>query len=239
MRYRPESIGSLIRPRLLSKGRMVPLKEAEHYVHYLSNITIPIELSNLFPREPMKRYEGLELGDTSVDPKTSYVAEITHFLVRENYRSYLVNKNTLPEALRKRKERQGPRAKLYIHSLGVKLYRGFEKLKNGKLKPVDPWYPPGSKEEVVVFFSQYDCVPMEQIVEYESCSLGDLILFTKSNGLVIKKKKLNKPKFHSTSSWTSYSVTLLIGHSYTRFVPNRKFTVHVTPKEVDTPEKTK
>lgn len=225
MRYRPESMGSLIRPRMLSKGRMVPLKEAEHYVHYLSSISVPPELSSLFPKEPAKRFEGLSLGDTTVDTYSCYVAEITHFLIRENNKNYLVNKHTLPEALKRRKERFGPRAKLYIHSLGVRLYKGYEVQKDGKLRPVEPWKPTGSKDEVILFFSHYDCVPMEQIIEYESCNPGDLVLFSKANGFVVKKKKLNKPRFHSTSSWTSYSLTLLSNQTFLRFVANRKFSV--------------
>jgi hypothetical protein len=230
MRYHPESIGSLIRPRLLSKGKMVQLKEAEHYVHLLSYITVPQELSTLFPEPPTIKFEGLNLGDTVLDPGGSYVAEITHFLIRENNKNYLVNKKTLPQAIKRRKELFGPRAKLYIHSLGVKLYRGFERSKNGTLKPIHPWTPPGCQDEVVLFFSEHDCIPLEQIVQYESCKPGNLVLFAKSNGLVIKKKRLNKPRFHSTNSWTSYAISILSNQSIMRFVPNRKFVIY-TPNE--------
>lgn len=233
MRYRPESIGSLIRPRLLSKGRMIQLKEAEHYIHFLSSLAIPPELSSLFPESASVKFSGLDIGDTVANPSHSYVAEITHFLIRENGRSYLVNKKTLPEAIKRRKERFGPRAKLYIHSIGVRLYKGFERCADGTLKPIDPWTPTGCSDEVVLFFSEYDCIPMEQIIRYESCKPGSLVLFAKSNGLVIKKKKLNKPRFHSTNSWTSYAISILSNQSIVRFVPNRKFSVYVPNENED------
>jgi hypothetical protein len=237
MRYKPESLGTLVRPRMLAKGKMIPLKEVEHFVDHLSSpnfneelasLKLPSEeLASLFAsQDVLNKFKGLSLGDTTIDTTTAYVAEITHFLIRENGGNYLVNKKTLPEAIKRRKERHGPRAKLYIHSLGVKLYKGFEVLKGGKFRPVDPWQPEGAKEEVILFFSQYDCIPMEQIVHYEACLPGDLILFSKSNGLVVQKKKLNKPKFQVTSSWTCYSLTLLNNSSFARFVPNRKFTSH-------------
>lgn len=206
------------------------MKEAEHYVHLLSALSVPPELSSLFPKDAALRFDGLNLGDTAENPGEAYVAEITHFLIRENNKNYLVNKKTLPEAIKRRKERFGPRAKLYIHSIGVKLYKGFERLKDGTLKPINPWMPPGSTDEVVLFFSQYDCVPLEQIVRYEACKPGELVLFAKTNGLAIKKKKLNKPRFHSTNSWTSYSISILSNQSIVRFVPSRKFSVYIPGK---------
>jgi hypothetical protein len=77
------------------------------------------------------------------------------------------------------------------------------------------------------FFNPWELVPLVEIIKYESVSKGDLILFQKTKGLVVRKKLLNKPRFYTTSSWSCYSVTLLnyTADGYTRFLPDRMFSI--------------
>jgi hypothetical protein len=231
MRFRPETLGTLVRPRILATAAVVPVgstsqfefswtksRKSDRYDHF-----------GVFSQKPQDLFSYLQLGDTSKDTTTAYVGEVTHYIVRIAGTLTLVDKNNIQETLRVARKRLGARTNLRVVSVGLKLYKGFQVDPETKqLKPINPWNPKTAEgHETMWFFNPWELVPITEIMKYESVSKGDLILFQKTKGLVIRKKLLNKPRFYTTSSWSCYSITLLnyTADGYTRFLPDRLFTI--------------
>jgi hypothetical protein len=231
MRFRPETLGTLVRPRILATAAIVPVgstfqfefswtktRKSDRYDHF-----------GAFSQKPHDLFSSLQLGDTSKDTTVAYVGEVTHYVVRIAGALTLVDKNNVQETLRMARKRLGVRTNLRVVSVGLKLYKGFQVDPETKqLKPINPWNPKTVEgHETMWFFNPWELVPLVEIIKYESVSKGDLILFQKTKGLVVRKKLLNKPRFYTTSSWSCYSVTLLnyTADGYTRFLPDRMFSI--------------
>lgn len=238
MKFNIETLGSLVRPRVLTKARVIPQanRGTGHYPWGAIVKHKPYEIHNsLFNKIASKIQENifstLSLGDTTLqDTSKTYVCKVTHYLVGNLQRLTLVDKDSAPEALEAVKKRLGVRSGLQIALVGVKTYRGFQRdLKTQKLEAVDPWQPEEkSITEDVLFFAPWELASLEDIIKFEKVSPGDLIVFPKANALVIKKKKLNKPRFYNNSSWTCYGILLLngSGNGFSKLVPARAFNIH-------------
>jgi hypothetical protein len=232
MRFKPDTFGLLVRPRILVAASILPVKsgkpgeisfswtkprKSERFDHFA-----------VFPKKLTDLFSDLHLGDTSKDLSTCYTAEVTHYIVRFGGTLSLVDKNNVQETLKMVRKRLGARTNLRVVSVGVKFYKGMEQTPDGSLKAQNPWIPKTADGlETIWFYNPWELVPMTEIVKYESVKRGDLILFPKSSGMVVRKKNLNKPRYYSTSSWSCYSITLLnyTADGFTRFLPDRQFTV--------------
>jgi len=228
MRFKPETFGTLVRPRILATGAIVPTDaKADLSNAFKDRLARPDPLQ-IFSKRPEELFRGLELGDTSQeDLSMCYTGEVTHYVVRVAGSLALVDKNNVQEALKKLRKRLGARANLRVVSVGLRFYQGMEKSPGG-LRGINPWSPKTPEGcEAIWFFNPWELVPISEIMKYESVKTGDLILFQKTKGMVVKKKWLNKPRYYATSSWSCYSITLLnhTADGYTRFLPDRYFTV--------------
>ena len=234
MRFKPEHLGMLVRPRILTTANILvsssmlpsPTFLKIRLAHHNKNTYI--DPAWLFG-EPLDKLFGLmKLGDTSADKSSAYVAQIVSYLVKVGSSSIVVDKTNIQETLKKAKNRLGPRTNLKVISVGVKFYHGFKEDQEGVLAPTNELViKTKDGQEVTWFYKPWDLVPITEIIKYESVSKGNLILFKQTNGLVVKKKRLNKPKYYSTSSWSCYAITLLnhTADGFTRFLPNRQFKV--------------
>lgn len=225
----------LVRPRILAAASIFPVKSGtpnEFNVKWSKpRKTDRLDHFSVFNTSISTLFQNLSLGDTSQDLSTSYVGEVTHYIVKVAGQMTLVDKGNVQETLKRIRKKLGARTNLQIVSVGIQFYHGMKKDTEGKIKPIKAWNPKTSSgEDTVWFFNPWELVPISEIIKYESVKRGDLILFQKARGLVVKKKFLNKPKFYSTSSWSCYSITLLnfTADGFTRFLPVRSFEVHTS-----------
>ena len=243
MRFRPETLGLLVRPRILAsasvllKGTQDPgasslftLKPACH------SIKPCIDPLLVFGKPLNVLFSDIQLGNTAVDISTTYTAQVVSYLIKTGSVCMFVDRSNIQETLAKVKKRFGARTNLKIVSVGVRFFRGMEQLTTGELRPINPWMPVTKDgQKTIWFYKPWELVPMTEILKYESVNNGDLVLFQKCHGLVVKKKLLNKPKFFLTSSWSCYSITLLnhTGDGFIRFLPDRRFTVRLPQTQED------
>ena len=234
MRFGPETLGLLVRPRILTSANVLPLNTKEPLPSSL--ITLKpvacglnpyIDPEKLFGRSLNSLFSDINLGDTNNANTKSYTAKVVAYLVKIGAASVVVDSTNVQETLTKVRKRYGIRTNFKILSVGVEFFQGFEE-RNGRLEPIKP-LPIKTQDgsETIWFYKPWELVPLTEIVKYESVRRGDLVMFQKSHGLVVRKKLLNKPKFYMTSSWSCYSITLLnhTGDGFTRFLPDRKFFV--------------
>ena len=236
MRFRPETLGLLVRPRILASASVL-LKGANNpgasslftlkpTCHSIKPCIDPLLV---FGKPLNVLFSDIQLGNTAVDISTTYTAQVVSYLIKTGSVCMFVDRSNIQETLAKVKKRFGARTNLKIVSVGVRFFCGMEQLTTGELRPINPWMPVTKDgQETIWFYKPWELVPMTEILKYESVNNGDLVLFQKCHGLVVKKKLLNKPKFFLTSSWSCYSITLLnhTGDGFTRFLPSRFFAVH-------------
>lgn len=232
MRFSKETLGILVRPRILTAGLVLPenttlplpmaltcLRPSYQSVHmYVSPKT-------LFGKSFSELFCSLELGNTNLDKTRAYVAKVVSYIVKIGSSMLVVDSTTIDRAILATKKQYGARANLKVLFVGVQFYQGIDKTNN----PINPQvFTTESEQHVSWFFKPKDLVSITEIIKYESVKEKDLVLFPKSHGLVVKKKLLNKPKFYMTSSWSCYSITLLnhSGDGFIRFLPDRQFEVH-------------
>lgn len=232
MRFKPDTLGTLVRPRVLTKAivyTLLPPAGTEEDSDR-QNFWAMAKRSNRFERFALyntpfnKLFNDLSLGNTGKDLNECYVGVITHYMVNFHGTYHIVDASNVKELLSRVKKTYGNRANLKVSSVGLKFYKGMKRDEYGTLIPVNPWGGTGTH---VWFYNRKDIVPMEDIIRYENARLGDLVLFPKAKGIVVKHKTLNKPRFYSTSSWTCKAITLLNGSidGFTRFLPDRTFKV--------------
>lgn len=228
MIFKPDTFGLLVRPRILASASILPdttktvtswskPKKTERFSY----------LSSFSESTPKELFASLQLGDTTNDISMAYTGIVTNYIVRFSGITVLVDKNNVEEVLRKIRQRLGNRTNLRVVSVGVKFYRGMIQEGNA-LIPVNPWNPKTTEgHDVTWFYNPWELIPTKDVLKFESADPGDLILFQKCHGLVVKKKLLNKPKFYITSSWSCYTITLLnhTADGYTRLLPDRVFSI--------------
>jgi hypothetical protein len=224
------SFGTLVRPRIMSYARILPRLDAvsEQDKWNLNSLVDAPHYGekeiNLYKTPYEDLFTELVIGDTSKDLSNCYVGVITSFITSINYKHYiLVDKSNVNEIMEKLRKRYGRRESIPVHHVGVKFYKGLQRNPNGELIAINPWRV--TKENHTWFYRPWDLIPMETIIRYENLVPGDLVLFKRSQGIVVKAKNINKKKFYKTNSWSSRSVTVLLGNGKTflRFLPNKNF----------------
>jgi hypothetical protein len=227
MRFKPEMLGVLVRPRILAEARILSLNNAPFDLESILSKKPLLNQFSIFDLPFKELCQTLHLGNTSESLATSYVGEVTHYIVKIAGTPVLVDKTNVQDVMRRIKKLLGARTNMKVLSVGVKFYQGMDNI-NNELKPHVAWNTKTKDgHETIWFFKPWKLVAIQEIIKYESVEKGDLILFQKCNGLVVKKKLLNKPKFYRTSSWSCYSITLLnhTADGFTRFLPDRQFTI--------------
>jgi hypothetical protein len=224
------SFGVLVRPRIMSYARILPrlnaVAESDKW-NYASLVDAPFygeKEVNLYKQPYEELFSDLVIGDTTKDLSNCYVAIITSFITSINHKQYiLVDKNNVNEILDKLRRRYGKRETIPVHFVGVKFYKGLQRNEAGELEPINPWSVTG--DEHTWFYRPWDLISMDSIIRYERLDPGDLVLFKRTRGIVIRTKTINKKKFYKTNSWSSRSVTVLLGNGKTilRFLPNKEF----------------
>lgn len=220
----------LVRPRVLSHA-IVFTPETEKDVNNSRQIWWQLHAKDLDTHlykdqeSLINTFSDLSLGNTELDLSTCYTGVITHYQVNFRGMIHVIDKTSIEEFMVKMRKVYGSRANLKVSYVGLKIFTGMERDPiTNELRAINPWK---QTEEKIWFFRRKEIVLTDDIIRYESAHNGDLIIFPKAKGIVVKHKVLNKPKFFLTCSWTCKNLTLLNGNieGYTRFLPDRTFIV--------------
>ena len=238
MKFRPEHIGLLVRPRVLShvflyqKNVGIDIerwwKGVDPYYRYRSYLQ-PDQLVGGYDSSLPSLFAGLSIGDTSKDLSTAYVGVITSFIVYLHGQYYHMDSTEKATELEARVKRMyGKYASLSVAALGIRFYMGMAKdPKTGKIVPVNPWEHTDVDSQNIWFYRPIHVIPVENVIRYEAIDQGDLVCFKRTGGIVVTTRVMNKKKFFKTSSWSTKTVTLLnsAGDHFIRFLPNKQFQV--------------
>jgi hypothetical protein len=170
MRFKPENLGLLVRPRILASACIVPID--------LISTNVPLKVPwnrpkksehlSLFKQKPPELFSGVSLGDTSVNLSNAYTGQVVYYLIKISNTIMLVDRTNVHETLKKVRAMCGIRSNLKIISVGVKFFQGMT-LNEGMLQPINPWCPKTENDqEVIWFYRPWELVPTTEILKYES-----------------------------------------------------------------------
>lgn len=230
MRLTLNSLGLLVRPRIISNAKVYPRLNVKieqdkwnvdsmmdfSYLSYNKEI-------NLYKLSYETLFDGLVIGDTRNNPETCYVGKIVSFIISLSYGNYIVVDDHNIDEIMNRISKMGRKLDSFpINMVGLKFYKGIERDSNNHLVPINQW---DITKEHIWFYRSWDLVSIESVIEYEKLQPGNLVLFARSRGMVLKTKFINKVKFYNTNSWSSASITMLSsnGKKTFKFLPNRRF----------------
>lgn len=78
------------------------------------------------------------------------------------------------------------------------------------------WFPTNKQTDTVTwFFKPQHLVPITVADTYDSLNPGDLLAFKQTMAVVIDVKKIRRPKFYNSCSWTSNKITIVSGKKFT------------------------
>lgn len=100
--------------------------------------------------------------------------------------------------------------KIVICAIGVKFYNKY----NSTTKEVeDPWKFT-EQDNILWLFSPKQLIPVELVEQYENAEIGDLVVYSKSHG-VVSKITISKPKksWWAISNWTNKQVIVISGQN--------------------------
>jgi hypothetical protein len=166
------------------------------------------------------------LGNTKLSPSTSYVCQITSFLVLKKGLVHLLDTKEKVDAFQQETiKRFGRDAYLPVVGVGLKFYNGFIP---DTLSPINPW-PPTDSNETIWFYQPKEIIPLENVVTFESIAYGDFIGMRKQNGIVTEVKEFpNKPSFYSSNSCVSRMIILLSSKSkFYKLQPDKRFRIAI------------
>jgi len=252
MGFSLQDLGKLVRPRVLSDVFLFSTKtdtqqtsfdtwwkNVRHQFLYLSNKqknvlceTYQTNLNNLF--------SSLSLGDLTQDSllQSSYVACIDSFIVRSGKNYHIIDSKEKAEIFESKIKKQfGSKTHIKIVALGLRFYKGIEKVigDDGRIsyKPIEAWETTENTNHHRWFYNEQHVLPIETIMDFEKAVPGSLVFFKQTKGMVIQYSVLRKPNFFNTSSWTNKSIKLLggSGRSIIRFLPNKTFKLVVKDRK--------
>lgn len=224
------SFGLLVRPRVVTSARILPSPDINEQDIWSLNklVDTPSYYKkqkdvDLFNKPYEELFSDLLIGDTKKSLTGCYVGVITSFITSIKYRQHiLVDKKNVAEILQQFSDKYGSK-QFPVHYVGIKFYKSVQKNElTEEIEPIDPWT---ITNEQTWFYRPWDLVTMDTIIRYEQIIPGDLVLFKRTNGIVIKAKTIYKKKFYKTNSWSSRSVMVFNNQRQTiiRFLPNKSF----------------
>jgi len=244
MRLTTNDIGKLVRPRVLTHVYLWTAPANTHagvdswwktikdQYQYLSSHQA-YQLTKTYNKPLQEIFEGLSLGDTSVDLSKCYVAQVSSFIVMFKGTYYIVDSVKRGKQFEDMaKKAYGPNAKVSIFAVGLKFFEGMTRQSNGTLKPINPSALTTIPDKTWFYLPKH-IVPVENIIRFEAVVLGDLVMFKESGGMVVSVNILNKARFFKTNSWSNRSVKLFSSFhlGYIRFLPNKNFSIKSKGKQ--------
>ena len=157
--------------------------------------------SKTFKRDMISGTYGMDFRKLFADlPRSTYVAKIVSFLVLHRGTFKLI---TTPEEASNL--RTGNR--ITICAIGVEMFVDH----NRQTNQLGEKWAATAEEHISWFFVPRQIIPLELVDQYNSAEVGDLVMYTKSHGMVAKTTVINRRYWWGMCSWTDKKVMVLSG----------------------------
>lgn len=191
--------GRLVKPKTLVQAFMMCHHDHLDPDRWWRNVKKNHAHSKSFKKDMITGTYGMELNKLfSALDVDSYVGRIVSFLVVHRG-AYLVVKS--PDEVAALVSKGG---RLTIIAAGLKFYTDLA------AKPSDAWRGTSS-DQFTWFFVPRQLVPLELVAQYNGAAPGDLVMYSKSHGVVKEVTTTKRTKFWATCSWTRRTVMVLSG----------------------------
>lgn len=148
-----------------------------------------------------------------------YVGVISSFIVFHSGKYKFVN------SIEESKRLQSQKGKHYsIRAIGITIHKEYDPTTH---KLGDVWDMMFSNQPIKWYYKPKHLIPIEDVEQFNNVQVGDMIVFKKTQALVINVKELSRLKFYSNCSWTKKSITVLSGNQarQVRLITNRPYQV--------------
>lgn len=151
-----------------------------------------------------------------------FVGVINSFVVFHDSSFKLVSSENEAKTLQQTKKRT------FVIAAGVTFYKNYNK----ETKALGEVWEYSSSSNIVWLYTPKLLIPIESVELFNSVEAGDMIVFQKSQAIVISVKTLKRQKFYETCSWTNKKITVLNGShgKKARLVTERPYKVIKPPK---------
>lgn len=211
-------LGRAVKPRILTEAFLLYNFDHIDLHSWWQQVRILERFSKSYKKDTIVSTYGKKLdllfSDLMIE---NYIAIIKSFIVFHEGKYKLISTKEEVEQIKNQKN------KYFIGAAGIEIYKTYDmETKEG----LEPW-PPTKENNITWFYKISHLIPIEDIEKYNTVIAGDLIVFSKTQGLVTTVKKLKRNKFYSTCSWTNKKITILGGNKALkiRLGINRQFDV--------------
>ena len=182
MRFKANDIGRLVRPKTITHLFLWQNTEKDigqwwketSSIFRWHNFEKKQQLIDFYKCSLDYLFRDIQLGNPSLNPENSYIAEITSFIIL--YRGSLYHIPSKEKALSFEKElikRLGKNAFLPVVAVGLKFFKSFS-IKDEEKVLGEPWEYT-NREDVTWFYKPKEIIPLENIISFETLTTGDLI----------------------------------------------------------------
>lgn len=222
-KIRLEDIGKLVKPKILVEAFLLCNKDVEagEWWQKVQSLT---RNSKSYKRDTIEGTFGTSLdnlfSNLNID---TYIAAICSFVIFHQGRyQFVTNKEQVDKIARSKKY-------FSIRAIGIKLYHSY----NPITKALGSIWEPSSISTIQWFFHPRHLLDIETYEQYEKISVGDMLMFKKTQALVINIKVLKRKKFWANCSWTRKKISMLNGSTshQVRVSTNRPFTIIKSKQE--------
>lgn len=198
-----KDFGKIVKPKILIDAFILCKHENIDTDSWWRRIRKNASLSRTFKRDMIIGTYGMEFKELfSGLERDNFVCRINSFIVFHRGVYKLVeNKEEI--------DKINDKCKIIICAIGVKFFNKFDKTSK---ETFEPWKITEDKQ-IIWMFSPRNLIPIENVHQYESAEMGDLVLYTKSHGFISKISNNRINSWWAKSSWTQKKVTVISGQN--------------------------
>jgi hypothetical protein len=195
--------GRIVKPKVLLTAHMMCKHESFDVDRWWRQARINHDASPHYKRDIISGTYGMKPQELFSDlPLKTYIGQIVSFLVLHRGSYKLVS--SLDDIAHLR---TGNR--ITICAIGVKFYLSYDSV----TKTLgEPWKPT-AEEHLHWFFTPKQLIPFELVEQYNTAEVGDLVVYTKSHGMVASVTTVKRRRFYAVCSWTDKKITVVSGQS--------------------------
>ena len=193
--------GRIVKPKVLLSAFIMCKHETFDVDRWWRQARINHEASPHYKRDIISGTYGMKPQELFADLHLrTYVAKIVSFLVlhRGVYR-LICSLDDLSQL------KTGNR--ITVCAVGVRFYTSYDPV----TKKLGELWSPSSEDHLGWFFTPKQLVAFELVEQYNSAEVGDLVVYTKSHGMVTSVTSVRRRKFYAVCSWTDKKVMILSG----------------------------
>lgn len=200
-KFLPNDFGKIVKPKVLLRAYIMCRHDNFDPDLWWRKTRENNRASRTFRRDMISGTYGMDFPKLFSDlPQETFVAQITSFLVVHRGTFKLVHNHDELNHLN-----TGNR--VIVCAVGVKFYKSYD----SETKQLgEPWKPT-AQGHISWFFSPRQLIPFETIEQYNSAEIGDLVMYSKSHGMVNSIKTMKRHKFWAVCSWTNRKIIVLSG----------------------------